>query len=86
MLVNLTEMQHCTKGTGCRRLHYLLLYWTPLAKRLCKLWFMDCRPAGMFLSLSCPGSDPTSFLSAENILTRLHKLVQQHAVVQWNSP
>lgn len=63
-----------------------LLYWTPLAKRRCKLWFMDCRPAGMGLSLSCPGSDPTSFLSAENILTRLHKLAQQHVVAQRNLP
>lgn len=63
-----------------------LLYWTPLAKRRCKLWFMDCRPAGMGLSLSCPGSDPTSFLSAENILTRLHELAQQHVVAQWNLP
>lgn len=50
-------------------LETLLLYWTPLAKRRCRLWFMDCRPAGMFLSLSCP-SEPTSFFRAENIATR----------------
>ena len=50
---------------------HLLLYCTPLAKRLCRLWFIDCRPAGMFLSLSCPPSEPTSFFSAENILTML---------------
>lgn len=68
----------CLTAEACTPdwLPYLLLYWTPLAKRLCKLWFIDCMPAGMFLSLSCPGSDPTSFLSAENILTRLHELVQ----------
>ena len=74
------------RAEGSGWLHYLLLYWTPLAKRLCKLWFMDCRPAGMFLSRSCPGSDPTNFLNAENILTLFHRLVQNHAMVRWKSP
>lgn len=72
------------EGSGW--LQYLLLYWTPLAKRLCRLWFMDCRPAGMFLSRSCPGSDPTSFLNAENILTLFHRRLQNHAMLRWKSP
>lgn len=57
---------------GCNwKCNHLLLYCTPLAKRLWRLWFIDCRPAGIFFSLSCPPSEPTSFLRAENILTRI---------------
>lgn len=56
----------------------LLLYCTPLAKRLCRLWFMDCRPAGIFLSLSCPASEPTSFFRAVNISSKGSSTVQEY--------
>lgn len=59
----------------------LLLYCTPLAKRLCRLWFMDCRPAGICLSLSCPASEPTSFFRAVNIST----LQQSKNTKNWSS-
>lgn len=56
-----------TSPAGARAAPHSLLYCTPLAKRLCSAWFMDCSPAGMFLSRPGACSDPTSFLSAENI-------------------
>lgn len=59
----------------------LLLYCTPLAKRLCRLWFMDCRPAGICLSLSWPASEPTSFFRAVNIST----LQQSKNTKNWSS-
>lgn len=49
-----------------------LLYWTPLANLLCRAWFMDCSPAGIFLSLTGVWSEPTSFFRAENIFLVPH--------------